>query len=128
MQKGTAMPNEYRGPAGGDDAGVTLINVVEMPADQIDKFMAGWKKRADIISTLPGFRDYTLHRALLSDSRFQLVNVAHWDSRESFETAMTNPEFLSLRQEAIGEVDCDVTANPALYQVVASDRRQERAS
>jgi len=124
------MPNndEYRDPAGGDDAGVTLINVVEMPADQIDKFMAGWKKRADIMSTLSGFRDHALHRALLPDSRFQLVNVAHWDSREAFEAAMTNPEFLSLREAAVGEMDFDVTASPALYRVVASDRRQKHAN
>ena len=124
------MPNddEYRDPAGGDDADVTLINVVEMPADQIDKFMAGWKKRADIMSTLPGFRDYTLHRALLPDSRFQLVNVAHWDSPEAFEAAMTDPEFRSLREAARGEIDFDVTAHPALYRVVASDRRQKHAN
>jgi heme-degrading monooxygenase HmoA len=71
------MPNgdEYRDPASGDDAGVTLINVVEMPADQIDRVMADWKERGHIMSSLPGFRDYTLHRALLPDSRFQLVAV-----------------------------------------------------
>ena len=115
---------EHRDPASGDDAGVTLINVVEMPSDQIDKFMAGWKQRADIMSALPGFRDYALHRALLPDSRFQLVNVAHWDSREAFEAAMTNPQFRELREAAIGEIDVDVTASPALYRVVASDHRQ----
>lgn len=123
-----ANDDEYRDPANGDDAGVTLINVVEMPADQIDKFMAGWKKRADIMSTLPGFRDYELHRALLPDSRFQLVNVAHWDSREAFEAAMTNPQFRSLRDAALGEMDFDVTASPALYRVVASDHRRTQAN
>jgi heme-degrading monooxygenase HmoA len=106
----------------GDDT-VTLINVVEIPADQIDRFMAGWKERAHILSSLPGFRDYALHRALLPDSRFQLVNVAHWDNREAFEAALANPEFQSLRETAIHEIDCGVTASPALYRVVASDRR-----
>jgi heme oxygenase (mycobilin-producing) len=118
------MPDEtYHDPASGGTA-VTLINVVEIPADQIYQFMVGWKQRADIMSTLPGFRDYALHRALLPESRFQLVNVAHWDSREAFEAAMTNPEFHSLRTVVQGEFD--VTGTPALYQVIASDRRHEQ--
>jgi len=124
------MPDsdEHRDPPGADDPGVTLINVVEMPADQVDNFMAGWKKRADIMSTLPGFRDYALHRALLPDSRFQLVNVAHWDSREAFEAAIADPEFLSLREAAQREIDFGVTASPALYGVIASGHRRERAN
>jgi heme-degrading monooxygenase HmoA len=116
------MPNsdENREPSDGDDAGVTLINVFEMPADQVDKFMAGWKERADILSTKPGFRDYALHRALLPDSRFQLVNVAHWDSQEAIEAATTSPEFVSLREAAQGEIEFSVVANAALYRVVSS--------
>jgi heme oxygenase (mycobilin-producing) len=118
------MPtDDYRGPASGDTA-VTLINVVEIPADQIDQFMVGWKQRADIMSTLPGFHDYALHRALLPESRYQLVNMAHWDSREAFEAAMANPEFHTLRTAVQGELD--VTGNAGLYRVVASDHRGEQ--
>lgn len=108
-----------------EEAAVTLINVVEIPADQIDRFMVGWKQRADTMSTLPGFRDYALHQALLPESRFQLVNVAHWDSREAFEAAMANPEFHSLRTAVQGELD--VTGNAALYRVVVSDHRAGQA-
>ena len=120
------MPNddEYRNPAGGDDAGVTMINVIEIPADQIDKFLTGWKERAHIMSTLPGFRDYQLHQALLEDSRFQLVNVAHWDSREAVEAAMSNPEFQANRRAVELRGDLDVKPYAALYKVVVSDRRQ----
>lgn len=117
--------DDTRAAAIEEDDAVTLINTVEIPADQIDAFMASWAKRANVMSTLPGFRDYTLHRALLPDSRFQLVNVAHWDSPEAFEAAMTNPEFASLRQAAHQEMGFDVTADPALYRVVASDRRRQ---
>jgi heme oxygenase (mycobilin-producing) len=115
---------DARDPSTGDNTEVTLINTVEIPADEIDKFMADWRKRADIMSTLPGFLDYTLHRALTDDTRFQLVNVAHWDSQEAFEAALTHPEFAALRQAARDDMDFDVEANPALYTVVASDRRQ----
>ncbi len=104
---------------------VTLINVIEIPADQIDKFLVGWEERAHVMSALPGFRGYELHQALIKESRFQLVNVAHWDSSEALEAAMTNPEFLS-RREAVGaEADLDVKGTAALYRVVASDSRQK---
>jgi|SRR5208337_4088736 len=124
------MPSndEDRDPTTGDHAGVTMINVIEIPADQIDRFMACWKARAHIMSILPGFRDYELHQALLKESRFQLVNVARWDSREALEAAMTNPESLSRREAATLETDLDIKGNPALYRVVASDRRQKNAN
>lgn len=115
------MPSDdNRGPDGAD-AAVTLINVVEIPADQVDQFVIGWKQRAEIMSTLPGFRDYALHRALIANARYQLVNVAHWDSREAFEAAMTNPEFHTARTRV--QDDFDVTGAPALYRVVASGCR-----
>jgi hypothetical protein len=39
------------------------------------------------MSTHPGFRDTRLHRAPSPEGRFQLVNVAHWDSAESYAAA-----------------------------------------
>lgn len=120
-RKARPMPSDsYREPASAD-AAVTLINVVEIPADQVDQFVIGWKQRAEIMSTLPGFRDYALHRALIANARYQLVNVAHWDSSEAFEAAMANPEFSSGRTGVQDEFD--VTGAPALYRVVASGRR-----
>jgi heme-degrading monooxygenase HmoA len=120
------MPNEISdAPVGGDDGGVTFINVIEITAHQVDKFVAGWRERASIMSTQPGFRDYQLHRALLTESRFQLVAVAHWDSSAAFESAIANPEFLSRMREPESDPDLDVIGNPALYRVVVSDRRQK---
>jgi heme oxygenase (mycobilin-producing) len=104
-------------PVGEDDAGVTFINVIEIPADQVDQFVAGWRDRARIMSTPPGFRDYRLHRAVATAARFQLVAVAHWDSSAAFESAIANPEFLSQRWSAL-ESGLDVTAYPGLYREV----------
>ncbi len=95
--------------------------MIEIPAKQIDKFVAGWRERARIMSTLPGFRDYQLHQALLPESRFQLVVVAHWDSTAAFQSAIADPEFLSRMRETESGPDLDVTGNPALYRVVVSD-------
>jgi heme oxygenase (mycobilin-producing) len=136
-QEGKAAMSEHTGPA---DAGpVTLINVFEIPAEQVDAFIEGWAERARIMSTHPGFRDTRLHRALSPEGRFQLVNVAHWDSAESYAAARADDEFQASRAATVADlhdrgVDVAfgqgekaravrqgprVVANPQLYRVVA---------
>ncbi|MFE7797978.1 antibiotic biosynthesis monooxygenase family protein [Nocardia sp. NPDC057440] len=100
------------------DTGITFINVIEIPADQVDEFLENWHDRAKLMQTAPGFRDVRLHRALLSDTRFQLVNVAHWDSAEACEAAGANPAVVS----SVDTARKVASANPALYDVVAEYR------
>jgi heme oxygenase (mycobilin-producing) len=58
------------------DGPVTLINVFEVPAEEVD-----------------AFRDTRLHRAVSPQARFQLVNVAHWDSQAQLDAAQKVAEF-----------------------------------
>ena len=96
---------------------VTLINVFEVPTEHVDVFIAQWRERAALMSTKPGFLHSRLHRALSTQARFQLVNVAHWESREAWQAATADTEF----QERISAVAADphvpISANPALYQI-----------
>ena len=112
-------------PVGGGP--VTFINVFEVPVEQIDTFIAHWRELAKIMSTAPGFYDTRLHRAISSQTRFQIVNVAHWDSRQAWEAATANPEF----QERLGalaqDTEVQLTANPALYEVVITYGDREQA-
>jgi heme oxygenase (mycobilin-producing) len=107
--------NEDSQPA--NNSPVTLINVFEVPTEHVDVFVAQWRERAALMSTKPGFLDSRLHRALSSQTRFQLVNVAHWESREAWQAATADTEF----QERISAVTADpqipISANPALYQI-----------
>jgi hypothetical protein len=64
----------------GDDKPVTLINVFEIATADLEAFVAQWEKRAALMCTKPGFRSFHLYRALSSDARFQLINVAEWDT------------------------------------------------
>lgn len=96
------------------DDGVTFINVFEIPADRVDEFVETWRERAKLMRDAPGFRDAKLHRALLPDSRFQLVNVTHYDSKEALEAAGKNQVFQASTERA-AEV---ATPNAALYEVV----------
>ena len=107
--------HHQRGPA--DDSPVTLINVFEVPAGHLDEFINGWRERAALMSTKPGFLDTRLHRALSPQSRFQLVNVAHWESREALQAAQADPGFQERIIAATTDPRAPVSANPAVYEV-----------
>lgn len=104
---------------------VTLINVFEVPAQQVDAFIARWRERAAVMSTQPGLVDTRLHRALSSQTRFQLVNVAHWDSAEAVQAAHADPEFQQRVNAAIADPQVPFAAHPALYRVVAEVLRPD---
>lgn len=97
---------------------VTLINVFEVPTELVDVFIAQWRERAALMSTKPGFLDSRLHRALSSQTRFQIVNVAHWESREAWQAATADTEFQELISAVTADPQVPISANPALYQVV----------
>jgi heme-degrading monooxygenase HmoA len=91
---------------------VTFVNVFEIDPKDIDEFLDGWRERANFMRTQPGFRSFRLLRALSPDSRFQLVNVAEWESAEAIAAARAKPEF----QASVRGVSHEVKANPSLYQ------------
>src|SRR5262249_53903979 len=93
--------NQHSQPA--NNSPVTLINVFEVPTEHVEVFIAGWRQRAALMSTKPGFVDTRLHRALSPQTRFQLVNVAHWESREAMEAATADPEFQQRISAAIAD-------------------------
>lgn len=102
-----------------EDGAITLINVFEVPAEQVDRFAAEWRTRARLMAAASGFRDATLHRAVSKEARFQLVNVAHWDSEDAMNAALGSDEF---RQRVHGlqeDPELQFAAHPAVYEVVA---------
>ena len=103
---------------------VTLINVFEVPQEELDAFIADWRTRAEFMSRQPGFRSFRLHRAVSPDSKFQLVNVAEWDSPEALQSAVGHPDF----QAGIRHVaeTFTATAHPGLFHVVEEFTRSAR--
>jgi heme-degrading monooxygenase HmoA len=106
---------EYRSGTAPKGPGITFVNAFEMPADRIDEFVTHWHGRASLMAQAPGFRDNRLHRAVDPQARFQLVNIAHWDSPDAWRAAGNNPAF----QQRLAAAPTFATANPALYDVVA---------
>ncbi|WP_459546717.1 antibiotic biosynthesis monooxygenase family protein [Nocardia sp. X0981] len=97
------------------DHGVVFINAIELAADEVETFIGQWHERVALMRTAPGFRDARLHRALLPGARFQLVNIAHWDSAQVREAAGGQP----LVEASVAEAEKTTNAHPALYRVVA---------
>ncbi|MEU2562441.1 antibiotic biosynthesis monooxygenase family protein [Streptomyces longispororuber] len=96
---------------------VTFINVFEVPAEHLDAFVARWEERAALMSAKPGFIDSRLHRARSSETRFQVVNVAHWESEEAWREATADPEFGTRARAAQDDPDVEITSSRGLYDV-----------
>ena len=94
---------------------VTLINVFEIQPEKLESFLAGWRERAALMSEQPGFQSLRLHRALSPDSRFQLVNVAQWQSEDALKAATAHEKFVASARRAADETG--VTAHPGVYRV-----------
>lgn len=99
-----------------DTGPITLINVFEIDSRDVELFLREWQERAQFMGRQPGFRSLRLHRALNPDSRFQLINVAEWDSPEALQAATAQDFFQQSAQRSVG--DFAVTAHPAVYRVV----------
>ncbi|WP_405817559.1 antibiotic biosynthesis monooxygenase [Streptomyces sp. NBC_01390] len=98
----------------GEGPGVTFVNAFELPAERIDEFLPHWLGRAELTSKAPGFRDNRLHRAVDLDTRFQLVDIAHWDSPDAWRTADDDARF----QQGLSDSPGFVTADPAVFRTV----------
>jgi heme-degrading monooxygenase HmoA len=98
-----------------DTDAVTLINVFEVAAENLEPFLARWRERAELMSNQPGFRSLRLHRALSREARFQVINVAEWDSAEALHAAVSQQGWLEKAEQAVDELD--FSATPAIYRV-----------
>lgn len=101
---------------------VTLINLFEIRADDVDPFLQNWRARAEFMAKQPGFRSLRLHRALTADTRFQVVNVAEWDSADALQAATSQGPFQQSAQRSVEQFE--VAANPAIYRVVIEIRAE----
>lgn len=91
-------------------APVVLINVFEVSSGQEHEFVEWWKQSSEVLKLEPGFIDAKLHKSLKPDSRFQFVNIAHWETEEALNRARTRNKDI-LQSLTVGK------GNPATYAV-----------
>ncbi len=95
------------------DKALTLINSFEVPADKLDESILHWEQGRDVLKKQPGYISTALHQSLADDARFRLVNVAKWESVETFKAAIK----IMQADPSISRVE-GLTPNPALYTVI----------
>jgi heme-degrading monooxygenase HmoA len=72
---------------------VTLINPFIVPAEMSDEeFLRRWHEASDRLTTMPGFIEAHFYRNTDDvDQTFRFVNVALWESAESYRDAFDGP-------------------------------------
>ena len=95
---------------------VVLINPFEIPAEKLEETIAMWEQARDFLETQPGYVSTALHQAVAPDARFQLINVAKWESAEDFMAATKKMQMEAELPQIEG-----VVANPALFRVIRGD-------
>ena len=95
------------------EGAIILINPFEVPAEAEDVFVDAWERAREFLKGQPGYIDTALHRALASDAEFRFINVAQWESPQTLQAAMAQPEFPGR--------EMPFRAHPALYRVIRED-------
>jgi quinol monooxygenase YgiN len=70
-----------------------------------------WTEALEFIKNEPGCIDAKLHRSLDPDTRFQFINIAHWESEEAWNAAFSKLQL----EDMVKKVPFE--QNPALYRV-----------
>jgi heme-degrading monooxygenase HmoA len=91
---------------------VVLINSFEVPEGKDEAFLAEWEAAKAFMERQPGYVATRLHRSLVPHARFRFINVAEWETVESFQTALNHPEFVTLRDATL------FPHFPAVYEVM----------
>jgi heme oxygenase (mycobilin-producing) len=93
---------------------VILINLFEVPKGKEDACLIFWEQVADHMKKQPGFISTRLHRALSPETKFQLINIAEWESAQHFQTAIASEEFKRLTDPFMAIFP----HYPGLYEVI----------
>ena len=94
---------------------VTLINVFEVPEGRYEEALEMWEASRDVMAAQPGYISTRLHSALDPSARFQLINIAEWESPADFQAAAR-----ALKEADIPEVE-GLSFYPMLYTVTETD-------
>jgi heme-degrading monooxygenase HmoA len=68
---------------------ITTIVHFSMPKENMDEFFTIWKKAQAVMVGQPGALDNLLNRTIDTNSPFQFINVAHWESAQALTNALT---------------------------------------
>ena len=91
---------------------IILINPFEVPKGTLEETIKYWESGRDFLKTQPGYVSTKLHQSIIDDARFQLINIAIWESPQEFKDATTK------MHKKFGIPVEGLKANPSLYTVI----------
>jgi heme-degrading monooxygenase HmoA len=97
---------------------VTFINCFEVPAGREDGFFALWSEVNRYMRSKPGYLSHRLHHSILPGARFAFVNVALWESAESWQAAHDD----GFRALVSAPVWADFPPTGSLFEVVSENQ------
>ncbi len=77
------------------DEPFTSISLFEVTQQDADQFVADWNKRSAVVGQMPGFVTATLYKSILPDHKYQLVDVAQWQSYNAWVDAHNSSTYPS---------------------------------
>ena len=97
-----------------DNPVVTLINVFTVDPSQQQQLVELWQRATDeVLRHLPGFVSANVHRSF---DGTRVVNYAQWESRETFQNMLANPDARPWLEQ-LAEIG---TPAPVLCEVVST--------
>lgn len=93
----------------------TAIISYRVNAEDVDKFLNAWDEANTFLKEQSGFISNTLHQAVSANPHLRFVNVARWDSDDSFRAATRSSGF----SEATGPLS-PYPLHASVYEAVRS--------
>ena len=92
---------------------ITIVNPFEVPEESIEKAIESWDAFESFFTKQKGYISAKLLRSHDTSSKFNLVTIAEWDTKENFEAAIANPELALIAAE-----QPEFTRYPASYDTI----------
>ena len=92
---------------------IILINPFEVPEGRLEESVTYWEACRDFLKKQPGYISTELHETIKGDAKFELINVAVWESPKAFTEASKK-----MAKELGVAPPEGLKANPSLYTVI----------
>lgn len=93
---------------------IILINPFEVPENKLEESVIYWEACRDYLKKQPGYISTKLHQSIKTGTKFQLINVAEWESAKAFTEASKK-----MALELGVKPPEGLKANPSLYTVIS---------
>ncbi|NQX86586.1 MAG: antibiotic biosynthesis monooxygenase [Flavobacteriaceae bacterium] len=96
-----------------DSNHIVLINPFEVPEGKLEASIEYWEACRDFLKGQPGYVSTKLHQSIKANAKFELINIAVWESPKVFSEATQK----MIKELGVPPVE-GLKPNPSLYKIV----------